>query len=200
MIIKKQHRLNTYRRLKLTNPIRAKVHNAIIFMITRCYNKKTKSYKRYGGRGIAVSDFIRNNRVLATDILLERLKEDAKRANIHWSKLSIDRIDNDGDYCLSNLRWATKKEQSNNRDRENFIKGRSGLNHYLFKGHYVAPCGTKFITAKEAAKFAGVSASSIAHYCGLSKENKYKCKHGWSFEPTMDSVRKSVRSQKDNNE
>lgn len=71
-------------------------------MIQRCTNVKSKHYKDYGGRGITVCD-----KWLKFEGFFEDMGE---RPN----GLTLDRKDNDGNYCKENCRWSTKEEQSNN--------------------------------------------------------------------------------------
>lgn len=79
----------------------------------RCSNVNNKKYSSYGGRGIKVSEEWSNN--------FECFKDWAE-ANGYDDSLSIDRIDNDGDYCSSNCRWATVKEQARNRRTNAYIE------------------------------------------------------------------------------
>lgn len=81
-------------------------------MIERCYTSTHKEYHRYGGRGISVCDKWRES-------FLEFLNDMGDRPN---SLHSIDRINNDLNYCKENCRWATKKEQIRNRRNTVLVK------------------------------------------------------------------------------
>lgn len=78
----------------------------------RCYNPNDRAYHNYGARGIKLSD-----------------KWDTYDKFEEWSLkngykegLWIDRIDNDADYSPDNCRWATPKEQQNNKRTNRLLK------------------------------------------------------------------------------
>lgn len=73
-------------------------------MLKRCNNKKDRSYSRYGGRGIRVCERWHD--------FFKFIEDMGRRPS---QDLSLDRIDNNGNYEPNNCRWATATQQSQNR-------------------------------------------------------------------------------------
>lgn len=78
-------------------------------MITRCYNKSTPQYLKYGAKGTIICDE-----------WLEDPDAFIKWANENGFKpeLQIDRIDNDGPYAPWNCRWVTPLQQAQNKRKK----------------------------------------------------------------------------------
>lgn len=86
---------------------------------TRCLNHNSNNFHNYGERGIAISDEFKNDfynwYVYVSSLPLFEIREELN--------LTIDRINNDGNYERGNLRWATKSEQvRNQRPRKKYKK------------------------------------------------------------------------------
>jgi len=74
-------------------------------MKTRCYDINNANYFRYGGRGIKVCD-----RWLES---FQNFYDDMKDG--YDDSLSLDRKNNESDYCKENCKWSNRTEQANNR-------------------------------------------------------------------------------------
>lgn len=88
-------------------------------MRQRCNNPNSRAYPNYGGRGITICDRWAD---------FTKFYEDMGPRPT--SRHCLDRVDNDGNYCLENCRWATYVEQNRNR-RSNKIISYQGQSNCL---------------------------------------------------------------------
>ena len=95
----------------------------------RVSNYNNKRYKDYVGRGITICDEWENDFMSFYNWAM---------SNGYSDELSIDRIDNDGNYCPENCRWTTQTIQSRNRRiQKNNISGYRGVSFIKSKNKYV---------------------------------------------------------------
>lgn len=127
---------------------------------SRCYNEKEYHYPDWGGRGIKICPEWNNDFFSFQKWAL---------SNGYKDSLSIDRIDNDGDYSPDNCRWATPKEQSNNR----------------CDNHYVTYKGTTY-TITQLSELFGIQKSTL----------RFRIVHGWSIEDAVERPVKVYRRGK----
>lgn len=113
---------NEYIKGKL--PFKKRIGNIRSSMIQRCTNPNDKNYDKYGKRGISVCDEWAD-------------KENGAKNFYNWAiengykpGLTIDRIDNDGNYEPSNCRWADNTTQCHNqRIRKDNASGYKGVSY-----------------------------------------------------------------------
>lgn len=120
-------------------------------MKQRCFNPNNSSYKNYGGRGIIVCDNWKNSFQSFYDWSIQ---------NGYKTNLSIDRINNNKDYCPENCRWADRQTQSNN----------TRTNHYI-------TCNNETKTLAD-----WVRSSNLKYGCVFNRIKK-----GWSIDKALNT-------------
>ena len=138
-----------------------RIYRIWLAMRNRCNNPKTDRYQDYGGRGIRIcsewDDYLNFEKWALT--------------NGYSENLSIDRLDNDGDYEPSNCRWATNLEQANNSRQCNFIN---------YQG--------RTFNVTQWAKVKGLTRA-----CLNNRINVY----GWSIEEAMETPMRKNKNRKE---
>lgn len=89
-----------------------RLHRAWVQMRRRCRDEKYDRYERYAKRGTKVCDEWHHYLTF----------KEWSLANGYSDNLSLDRIDNDGDYNPSNCRWADQTVQANNRSSSHYLE------------------------------------------------------------------------------
>lgn len=115
----------------------------------RCYNPNNKRYTHYGARGITICPQWKDDYCAFRDWA---------NANGYKEGLSIDRINNDGNYEPGNCRWATSEQQNNNFSRNNVVN---------YMGISLSVCRW--------AKLCGVHHNTL----------DYRIKHGWEISKAL---------------
>lgn len=131
-----------------------RIYQNYFHMIDRCHNPKDHDYIRYGARGINVCDEWRKDKMAFFNWAF---------ANGYKKGLTLDRIDNNGDYSPQNCRWVTIKQQQSNK-RTNHLVEINGETH----------------TISEWAEISGILKSTI----------RERIIHGWSKERLLEKPRK----------
>ena len=129
-------------------------------MLTRCNNKNDTRYQWYGGRGITVCD-----RWSKFENFLADMGERPE-------KMTLDRIDTNGNYCPENCRWATNKQQHRNK-RSNRLLTHDGE--------------TKCVA--EWAETVGISQGALASRIDV---------YGWSVEKALTTPVRKLKISLDN--
>lgn len=122
-----------------------RLHHIWTLMLDRCGNSNNPNYHHYGGRGIEVCEEWRS---------YLPFKEWAL-SHGYQDGLTIDRINNDGNYCPDNCRWATMKEQANN------TRHNQRVLQYTLDGDFVA----EYPTVRSASRAVGKSDGNIVNVC-----------------------------------
>lgn len=103
---------------KLPDNTKHGLHDTRLFSIwccmkVRCYNKNSTHYKYYGGKGVTIcSEWLNDFKAFY----------DWAMSNGYKDCLTIDRIDNNGNYCPGNCRWITHNEQILNRSNTVYVE------------------------------------------------------------------------------
>lgn len=131
----KQHNVRHKYKSNLSGIAKTRLYIIWSHMKQRCYNEKDLNYKKYGAKGITVcnewlDDFMefRNWAI----------------SNGYQEELTLDRIDGSKEYSPENCRWATYKQQGNNR-KNNHLLNYNGETHTISEWSEIVRISDKVI-------------------------------------------------------
>lgn len=141
-----------------------KLYDIWASIIQRCYNKKNKAYKNYGGRGIIVCKEWKHSPKLFIDWCI----------NNGWREgLEIDRENNDGNYEQDNCRFITRHKNILNQRvlRETNTSGYRGVKYRMDNDTWRAKAVYKYETVFDKSGFATAKSAAIARDIFCIKNN-----------------------------
>jgi len=133
-------------------------------MKTRCNNKNNDAYSRYGGRGITVCDGWNKDFMNFYMDMGDRPEG-----------LTLERINNDKGYSKDNCKWATAKEQANNRRTENLCIGVKGEGN-----NKSVMSDLQIMMARVAKLYTRISGNKLAKKYGIGSSSMSKILQGKS--------------------
>ena len=134
-------------------------------MKSRCNNPNNSRYKNYGGRGIKVCKEWEDDYVAFRTFMLENGYDE----NAPHGQCTIDRIDNDGNYCPENCRVIDNRQQQINKP---------STKKYEYHG--------KMLTIDEALEGKNITRSGVI----------WRLKKGWTLQEAIDNPLKKVKTYK----
>lgn len=186
-------------------------------MIRRCTKTTSEDYANYGGRGVAVCDEWIEPNGKGWNCFKKWAMENGYKEN-----LTLDRIDNNGNYCPSNCRWITRAEQNRNKRNNIIVDGvvlqdlalKEGICHETLRRRYhkgirgdellkktkwrYVLVEDKELPLKEFAKEYGFNIQGIENAFNRGTLTKYLIKHG--MEMTKANSVRAYRKERGNNE
>lgn len=107
--LKSENNRKTWTKHGLCN---TRLYKIFSMMKDRCYNKNSKAYMYYGGKGVSICDEWLNDFQVFYNWAIQ---------NGYNDNLTIERMDVNGNYEPNNCKWITQSEQTRNRTNTHFI-------------------------------------------------------------------------------
>lgn len=153
-------------------PDQKKIYQSLTNAKKRCTNPNDKSYKNYGGRGI---EYHLDNNKSQIQVVLEQEQAWRECKRKHPNEVvTINRIDNDGDYTESNIQWVPLSENTKQMHKDNPLITEKALG----KPVRCATSGKEYPSTSKAERVLEISNGKISACClGKRKSaGKYKGK------------------------
>ena len=146
----------------------ARLYGVWCNMKNRCYNKKVRSYKDYGARGIRICDDWKEN----YSSFKKWAFDNGYDCNAEYQQCTIDRIDNDGNYEPNNCKFSTSKEQCKNRRLPRALS----IKQYTVDGNFVK----SYDGCRQASEILDKNKSTISAACRGHRKTAYG--YVWRYE------------------